>query len=202
MARTDLPEPYAIRMARRSIRESLMSHGEEVIAFKMFHVYPDEGVQPRCPVCYNDVYAQAERADCTACFGTTFEGGIKEMSRMWALITTTDSTEQRKKRGQWQEKDRALQTEPFPNLYENDYILRVVRWSQDHRPLEFGGIYILGGVADETLRTGNQYAQTAEDRVGQRARATELSTDHVMYSVIGRVVRSDFSVPRLDGKQR
>lgn len=203
MARVDLPEPYAIRMARKAVRESLMAHGEEVIALKMFHAYSDEGKVPRCPVCFDDVYKQGERASCSACFGTTFEGGIKEFSRIWALFTNIDSSESKRKRGEWQEKDRQIQFEPFPNLYENDYIMRVKRWSQDHRPLEFSGIYVLQAVTDEAIRTGNQFAQTEEDRVGQRARGVEMSTDSVIYKVIDRgIVRSDFTVPRLDGRNR
>ena len=37
MARLDLIEPYAVRFARQSIRDSLSSHGEEVV---LMHAYP------------------------------------------------------------------------------------------------------------------------------------------------------------------
>jgi len=202
MARVDLVEPFAIRSARKCVRESLMAHGEEVIALKMYHPFPDEGVQPRCPNCYDDVYKAGEKFDCTVCYGTTFQGGVKELSRMWAMFTNNTDDEQINKRGVWQSTNRQVQMEANPGLWENDYLIRVRRWSQDHKPLDFADAYVLGGVTEETLRTGNQFVQDNNDRVGQRTKADGLTPDHVIYKVIGRLVSPDFPVLRTDGLSR
>lgn len=203
MARIDLPEPYAIRMARRNVRESLMAHGEEVIAFSMYHAHLDEGIQPRCPVCFDDIYNQGETWNCSACFGTTFKDGIKAMSRAWALLTETPQSEQKGRRGEWMESDRDMQMEYSPKMWQNDYIMRVKQWSQDHRPLELGEAFTLRSVTEITLRTGNQIGQNSEDVVGIRCRINPMPVEHPIYKVTERgIVRSDFPVLRLDGDRR
>lgn len=202
MARVDLTEPYAIRMARRNVRESLMAHGEEVIALRMYHTDPDQGVQPRCPVCYDDAYEQGDTAYCTACYGTTFEGGVKVMSRTWAMLTTDNLNEDIRKRGVYQPFTHQVQMEWNPALVENDYFLRVKRWSMDHRPLELHAAYVVRAMQPEIVRTGNQLVQDGNDYVGQRGTCDQLDRSHVIYATWGRIISDSFPVDRLDGLNR
>lgn len=181
MGRLDLPEPYAIRQARRNVRESLQSHGEEIILLRMYHVTTDQGTQPRCH-CFDDIYQQSADFACPDCYGTTFAGGVKQALRVWALISTITDVEDTKKRGMWApDNDRTVHFEASLDVSENDYLIRVKRWGPDHRPLELGPRMVLGDVTEESLRTGNQYGQTSEDLVGQRARAHGVSTDHPIH---------------------
>lgn len=202
MSIVSLPEPFALRMARKAVRESLQNYGEEVIGLQMYHPVIDSGV-PRCPVCFDDIYKQGGRADCSACFGTTFQGGIKEMSRMWAMFTTDTMKEQTKKRGVYQPFVYQVQMEYRPIFMENDYLFRVRRWSQDHKPLDVLAAYVMREMRPDTLRTGNQVGQDGSDYIGQRGTVDELPRDHVIYKTLERgIIRPDFTVLRSDGRRR
>lgn len=181
MGRTDLVEGYAIRNLRKNVRESMQSHGEEVILLKMFHAAADQGDVKRCPVCYNDVYRSGDSSKCKSCYATTFEGGVKAMIRAWALFSTISDTEKKTKQGEWQPENRQVQLEGGLKMYQNDYLIRVDKWGQNHVPLDLGNRYVLSGVENESLRTGNQIAQTDEDRVGQKSTASFLTKTHVIY---------------------
>lgn len=196
--RIDLPEDYAVRFARQSIRDALMSHGEEALLVHMYHVTEDEGTQPRCPSCYDDVYKQGDRYDCPNCYGTTFQGGVKDIYRAWAMFTDAQDVEDISKRGVWHPVARTLQTEHIPDLWKRDYVVRVARWSPDHRVLEIEGIYVFDDVTNESLRTGQQAGQIARDNVGQRANLNRISTNMPIFSypIIGR------RFARFDGKVR
>lgn len=129
MVRVDLTEPYAIRQAREAVRDSLRSHGEECVLLHMYHVNEVQDVVPRCPACYDDVYKQGERYDCPRCYGTTFDGGVARVHRAWALFTDAQDVETFGKRGLWHPIASSVQTEPFPDLWQRDYVVRVARWS-------------------------------------------------------------------------
>lgn len=198
MVRIDLQEPYAIRMARESVRDSLRAHGEECILVHMFHVAEVQDKQPRCPVCYDDVYKQGERFDCPECFGTTFQGGINQAFRAWGMFGDSADTESFNKRGMWHPIARTLHTEHFPDMWQRDYVVRVTQWSADHRPLGIEGIYVLKEVANETLRTGPHFGQAELHAVGQRADLQKISDAMPIhnYPVIGKVFN------RFDGRPR
>lgn len=201
MARVDLVEPFAIRQARKAVRESLQAHGEEVIGLRMYHAVIDDKAE-RCPNCYDEDYKQGDPGTCSVCYGTTFNGGIKELSRMWAMFDDTPEIEKQDKRGVWRPEDRQVQLEANPHLVEHDFLFRVKRWSQDHRPLEFGDAYAVDVVSINSLRTGNQYVQTGDDRVGQKCQVHMLDETHVIYRVKGRVLSDSFPVLRWDGMPR
>lgn len=198
MARIDLIEPYAVRLARQSIRDSLMSHGEECVLIHTWHVNEGEGVQPRCPACWNDIYKQGERFDCDKCYGTTFEGGIKTAYRGWAIFTDSNDDESFTKRGLWHPMASSMHTEHQPDLWKRDFVIRVNRWSPDHRVLEVDGIYVMKQVTNESLRTGNAHGQTSLDNVSQIADLDRISDDMPIskFPVIGQ--RFD----RWDGRVR
>ncbi|AVO24979.1 hypothetical protein KHQ84_gp039 [Rhodococcus phage Finch] len=202
MARIDLVEPYALRNARKAVRESLMAHGEEVIALRMYHVDPDQDSVPRC-TCFDDVYRQSAEYNCNLCYGTTFQGGIKEMSRMWAMFSTDALAEKHDKRGVWQPFAHGIHAEYSPMLMENDYIVRVAQWSSDYRPLKVWQFYDLKTMTPESLRTGQQLGQDGNDYVGQRGRGSQLPDSHPIWNAWRNgTINPDFSVPRLDGQRR
>lgn len=144
-----LVESYSVQLARNSVRDSLQSHGEECIALSMYHVNADEKIQPRCPICFDDTYKQPD-PQCNYCYGTTFKGGIKYATRMWAMFADTSKVEAIRERGVWVPDAREMQCEAFPLFMERDYVVRVRKWTSDHRPLEIEGYYAIGQVSSET----------------------------------------------------
>jgi hypothetical protein len=201
MARVDLVEPYAIRQLREMVRDSLRSHGEEVVVFRLFHPTSDPNAE-RC-WCYDEVYKDVETKDCPDCVGTGFQGGVKDVARIWAMFTASDNDEEFKKSGQYQHTKMSVQMEGQPTLMENDILARVLRWSNRHEPLEVEGFYILREIQVDSLRTGNDPARVQTNVVGQKSRtAMRLDEAHPIYKAAGRLVPSDKRVPRLDGLRR
>jgi hypothetical protein len=198
MPRIDLTEPYAIRQARQSVRDSLMSHGEECILLHMYHVNEVQDIQPRCQACFDDVYKQGERYDCDRCYGTTFEGGVAQAYRAWALFTDAVDVETFGKRGIWHPIASSVQTEHLPDLWQRDYIVRVNRWTLDHRVAEVDGIYVLKQVTNESLRTGAMRGQTVYDTIAQRAELSMIADTMPIYLYPTKGVKFD----RFDGRPR
>lgn len=183
MARIDLPENYAVRQLRSNVRDSLMSHGEEVVLLHTFHVNEDQGTVPRCPECYDDLYEASDKNDCGTCYGTTFSGGIKDAKRAWAIFTDASDDEVVGKRGVWHPVKRNLHTEYTPDLWQHDFVVRVTYWSDDHRPQGVEGIYVCDSVTNESLRTGNRPGNTRLDNVGQRADLQRISEQMPIYKL-------------------
>lgn len=199
MARIDLPEPYAIRLARESVRDSLRSHGEECVLLHMYHANEVQDTVPRCPACYDDIYKQGDRYDCPRCYGTTFDGGVASAYRAWAIFTDANDQETFGKRGIWHPIASTVQTEHLPDLWQRDYIIRVARWTADHRVAEVDGIYVLKQVVNESLRTGGgMKAQTVYDTISQRADLSMIAENMPihLYPTVG--IRFD----RFDGRPR
>lgn len=175
-----LVENYSVQLARNSVRDSLQNHGEECIALAMYHVNADEKLQERCPICYDDTYKQPDQL-CNYCYGTTFKGGVKYATRIWAMFADTPKIEAVRERGVWVPDAREMQCEAFPLLMERDFIVRVRRWSADHRPLEIEGYYAVGsGIIRNSIRTGNRFGQWTWDVVGQRANVSELQKNSII----------------------
>lgn len=199
MPRIDLPEDWAVRHHRQLVKDSLMSHGEECVILSMFHPNADKK-QLRCTNCYDEDYHQSEDPqNCDVCYGTTFQGGVKSFARVWGMFTDQSQSEIIGRRGFWAADDREIQTEPFPDLIQHDYVVRVRKWSRDHIPLEVEGYYVCEVVTQDSLRTGNRFGQYSWDTIGQRAQIHKLqasSESITRFPVLG--VRFD----RLDGKVR
>jgi hypothetical protein len=198
MPRIDLPEPYAVRQARQSIRDALRSHGEECVLLHMYHVNEVQDIQPRCGNCYDDIYKQGERYDCDRCYGTTFDGGVAQAWRAWAIFTDANDNETFDKVGLWHPVSLSVQTEHLPDLWKRDYIIRVRRWSVDHRVEEIDGIYVLKQVVNESLRTGGMHAQTTYDTLSQRTDAQLIAENMPIYQY--PVTGVQFA--RFDGRPR
>lgn len=173
--------------------------GEEMIAIRMYHVNIDADTQPRC-VCYNDVYADGQEKTCGLCYGTTFAGGIKEVWRVWGIVTDDNQNEKIDKVGVWQAEDHRIQMEPWPVLTQNDYILRVQQWDTSRQaPLILGRFYKLTNVEEVTVRTGNRFGTANADRIAQRVNASILPKTHVINKFD---VETDVTFPRYDGQPR
>lgn len=179
--RIDLPENYAVHQARQAVKNSLQSHGEEVVLLSCYHVNSDYDDQPRCPECFDDLYQAGEKNDCPTCYGTTFQGGIKNAYRAWALFTDAADQEDHTKHGVWHPIKRNVHTEHLPDIMEHDFIIRVTSWSTDYRPVGVEGIYVCDVVTNESLRTGNRPGQITMDAVGQRADVERLSEQMPIY---------------------
>lgn len=175
-----------------------MSHGEECVLIHLHHVPEAQDVVPRCPVCYDDIYNQGEKFDCPQCFGTTFDGGVKYAYRAWGIFGDAIDKETFGKRGVWHPVERSLQTEPFPDMWKRDLVVRVNRWSIDHRPLDIEGIYVMDEVNNENIRTGNHFSQNQLHPIGQNADLQMLSEEMPIYNypIVGQVFH------RFDGKER
>ena len=198
MVRIDLTEPYAIRQARESVRDSLRSHGEECLLLHMHHANEAQDVVPRCPACFDDTYKQGDRYDCNRCYGTTFDGGVAQAFRAWAIFTDAQDVETFGKRGFWHPIASSIQTEHLPDLWQRDYVIRINRWTADHRVDEVDGIYVLKQVTNESLRTGAMRAQTNYDTIAQRAELSMIAENMPIHLFPTVGVQFD----RFDGRPR
>lgn len=200
MPRLDLVEPYAIRLFRQNIRDSLRSHGEECILIHMMHAneVQDNPAYPRCPVCFDDLYNQASKFDCDRCYGTTFDGGVKDIYRAWGIFTDADDSETFGKRGLWHPIASRVQTEHVPDLWQRDFVVRVGSWTRDHRVESVDAVYVFKNVENESLRTGAALGQTGFDTVSQRADLQQISSDMPInkYPFVGT------KFDRFDGRER
>lgn len=168
-----LVEDYAVKQARNLVRESLQTHGEQCIALAMYHPFFDAD-RPNCPYCNDDVYTGSGE-NCSICWGTGIQGGVKYAAKVWAMFTDTPGVEKYDKRGVWVADVREIQTEAFPLLLEHDYVIRVRRWNENHTPAEIEGYYGIQQVTRDSLRTGNRFGQSAADIIGQKAQLSKLA---------------------------
>lgn len=164
-----LPEPFSVDYFRNCVKDSLSYLGEQAILLSMYHVIPDEGVRERCH-CYDDVYENSTEFKCASCYGTTFAGGVKAASRVWAMFTDTTETEEIGKQGVWNPDKRQVQLEWNPPLMMRDYIVRVPKdhWSGFDIPTAIAGIFRIGEVQMNSLRQGQYEGQIPSDMAGQR----------------------------------
>lgn len=174
-----LVENYSVSLARNSVRDSLMSHGEECIALAMYHVNADEAIQPRCPVCFDDIYKSPDQL-CSRCYGTTFDLGVKTAARVWGMFSDHVYEETFRQHGVYATDQREMQIEAFPVLMQHDYIVRVRRWDDNHTPLEIEGYYEVTQVTRDSMRTGNRFGQYTWDIIGQKVNVTELQKNSVI----------------------
>jgi hypothetical protein len=161
-----LVEDYAVTSLRNDVRDSLTLAGEQAILLQLFHS-GDTDAQP-CPQCGDDIYKSPEMR-CPSCYGTTFDGGVRTATKVWALFTDDEKDELRSNRGEVQPTVRHMQTEAFPLLVEHDVVVRVKDWAADNTPAELNGYYILQQVTRRSLRTGSRVGQYPHDVVAQKA---------------------------------
>jgi hypothetical protein len=151
----------------------------------MYHAAIDDGIQPRCPRCYDDDYAENADYECTICYGTTFQGGIKMMGRVWSIISdNTSDAELLRRFGEFQEDDRMVQIEAVPQVYQHDFIVRVQQWGPDHRVVVPGELMELEQAPQpHSLRTGNRFGQAQWDVVGFNTKASLQRQFHPLHTL-------------------
>ena len=199
-----LPEVYAANTAYSRVKEGMQLIGEEVLAFDMFHINDknDNGSPlnwPRC-ACYNEYYNQTQDITCPYCYGTTFQGGVRSVWRIWANLSDDRPGEEFNKTGIWNKEGHSSQFEPFPVLEDNDYILRVRQWDDSKAaPVILGSFYKLTNVQPITVSTGNRYRTSNSDRMAQTAEIMLLPPEASIYQFD---VRTEITFPRYDGQVR
>lgn len=181
MGRFDFPESFAINLARQSVRDSLMSHGEMAIAFAAFHPSRDKDAERyRCPH-YDDIYKD-KRGDgnCTECYNTSYTR-FKEVARVWAIFTDSNNKETSAKTGTFIPTNKSVHTEFTPELVSGDYIVRVSYWN-GKQPMVVEEVYEIDDVQPESLRTGARFGQAYYDTIGQRLQVHKERSDHALMS--------------------
>lgn len=172
MAVIKLYEPYEVSHMRYNFRDACMMHGEQAILLQMYH--PGDADVTQCPQCGDDVYMSPE-LDCTLCYGTTFLGGVRHATRVWAIFGDSDSPETIDKKGEWQERKHTAQFEAFPPVREHDIVVRVTGWNPDSTPVGVQNYYMLQSVTQRSLRTGSRMGQASYDIIAQKSEMTKLS---------------------------
>lgn len=195
MAVIKLVENYAVTQLRKDVRDSLMMAGEQAILLQLYHP-GDKDAQP-CVVCGDDIYNSPEM-DCPSCYGTLFEGGVRQAQLVWALFTDRDVSEQLSPRGTYRPDQRSVQLEGFPLVSEHDVIVRVQQWSSPNTPTVIEGYYMLQTVTRRSLRTGNRFGQYSADVVAQKAAVSELNgavKSIVNYPIVGVSFTASTTLP-------
>lgn len=173
-----------VNRAARQFIESAQNVGEECVALTMYHVGVDAGTQPRCSYCFDQVYGGSDTNNCVHCFGTTFEGGVRKISRAWAIFTDNNETaDDFDKRGEWIRDERRVEIEAYPTLLQHDYLVRILEWGTGHTVKKISGYYSLGVVQEYTLREGSRLGQQVVDKYGQSSKVQLLPSDHVIYNL-------------------
>jgi hypothetical protein len=195
-----VPEPYAVNTAYAKVADAARMIGEEIIALNMYRVGVDDETAPRC-VCFNDVYENSQQYECPSCFGTTFSGGVKAAWRIWAIFNDVrNDPEHIAKAGVYLKGTSSVQTEPWPALYENDYLVRVSSWDiGKNSPLTFAERYLVQDSQNFSIRSGNMYGNADMLQVAQLVSANLLPPNHFIYRFN---IMAQVQFPRADGEVR
>ena len=181
MAVIRVPRQHSVNKVAQQILDALRTQGEPCYVLHMYHASIDEGLQPRCHVCYNSVYKATDSTlNCSNCYGTTFEGGIKGAYRIFGIFTDNTNEEIRKTRGEWTPDDRNVQLPYLADLMTNDYVVRVETWDENDGPDTMGGYYRMGTVKELSLRDGSRYGKTSFDRISSSAPIHLLPPNHII----------------------
>ena len=109
--------------------ESLFAFGEPALFTIMWRPQDHEaGLVDRCPVCSSSrsaaVFQQPERKKCPACYGTTFEGGIRTQLIRPALFSDRNTETADTQRGTMTFDTLQIETTPDFLFRKGDYIFR------------------------------------------------------------------------------
>lgn len=185
MALIRLPQQYATNRQAQAVRDAMMMIGEEAILLVMYHPAVDEGKQPRCHRCYDADYAENADYMCQVCYGTTFEGGIKRMGRVWTIISdNTNAQELLQRFGEFEDDERLVQFEALTEVHQHDFVARVQQWTRDHRVAALGPLMSIDSVpSPHSLRTGNRFGNGPFDDYGVSTKASIVHKLHPLHSL-------------------
>lgn len=194
MAVVKLIEDYAVAQLRKDVRDAMMLGGELSVLLSLYHSGDPDALP--CPQCGDPVYKSSEM-DCTSCYGTRFNGGVRTAMKVWAIYTDKEVAEELGPRGTWQPDQREVTFEAFPTVTEHDVLARVRHWGADGTPATLEGFYRLQKLQRRSLRTGNRFGQWAWDVVSQKAQVTELSTQAEgisRYPILGQTFEESLQI--------
>ena len=116
-----------VRYIRKAVREALEAEGELAIYYQMYNPQNSEGV-PRCTHCLNGAYQQSDWGAsmiCPWCFGTTFEGGIRQAWFTPLLFSKPDVRDDRHPYGDLAEQTSDLYLPDFISAWKGDFAVRI-----------------------------------------------------------------------------
>jgi hypothetical protein len=178
------PKPHERNHFARGFVDSAQRLGEQIIALKMFKSSDPNNSSRQKSEHWDEVYQQVDYFDReNNDYGNVFNGGVDQAYRIWSIWNESTDGEQYSKRGEFLAEKREVQTEPWPELVQHDYLIRVKRWSPTGVPLELHPFryVITTPVTDATVHTGGQLSQTDADRWGQRFSVSALPENHPIY---------------------
>lgn len=129
------PQAHAIDQERRRHNQALYSEGEYAMFALMWHLEDYKaGLVDRCHHCYSttgsvqrkiaEAYNQPTQNRCPYCFGTTFEGGYKNLIVRPAVFSDTDESEALQARGIVNPTDISIESTTDFRVRSNDYVFR------------------------------------------------------------------------------
>ena len=116
-----------VRWLKKSVREALELEGELCLYYQMYN--PQNPGAERCSHCYNGSYMQSGYAlsneMCPYCFGTTYEGGIRQAYFTPLLISKAQISNSHKPYGDLAEQAANAYLPDFIEAWAGDYIVRI-----------------------------------------------------------------------------
>lgn len=175
------PQEYARNIQRANHDQALAHFGEYTIFVLMWRLEDfNAGLVTRCSTCYTaygkvaDAYGQSSQEKCSACYGTTFEGGIKaRIARLalWDMQEQENRSQQR--RGNETTNNARVQSASDFRLRTNDFAFRGdgTRWR-------------IQSIDTDHLRTGFQMPSNVRTPLGYAFGQVVLeSTASVAYDI-------------------
>lgn len=191
-------QDWAIDQEHLRHNQALWTVGEYAMFALMWHIQDfTAGLVGRCQKCYKshgvvaEAYGQGSKNKCTSCYGTTFEGGFKNLIVRPAIFADTDSGEMHDRRGMMHPDDVDVESTSDFRVRPGDYVFRAdgTRWQ-------------LRVPQRVTLRTGFGFPGQAQTGIGYNlSRASLEDVDSVAYLIPPRtadlapVLRSGQYVP-------
>lgn len=159
------PTTYDIDQEQQRHDDAIHWYGE-MCAFLLWWDNPDfeDGLVTRCSTCYTsygdvaEAYGQSAQNKCPACFGTTYEGGLKAIYYRPALWQTSDVDEDVTKRGYMESRSGTIQIVSNLPVRKGDTVVRAdgTRWDIGNPETQeiTTGFGSQRGIEDRRMRTG------------------------------------------------
>lgn len=116
-----------IDIMRKAVMDLQQREGELVWLLEMYNPQNSQGVD-RCSYCFDPAYGTPNPVNgpfCTHCFGTTYEGGIKQAFLLYALVGKPNYQNQVKPKGQIAIQNMQFQFPWYAKVWEFDYVIRM-----------------------------------------------------------------------------
>jgi hypothetical protein len=145
----------------RRVRHLSEQIGSRVIILSTYNALDTPNAQ-RCKHCFNETFKASDDTayedGCPYCYGTTFEGGVRDIYLLNAIITDKNPDDTVYDRGIGLRDKRNLQVAPEVEYNFGSFILIPKNWTQDakgfYKPKDVE-IFISSARQAFTLRTGN-----------------------------------------------